>query len=291
MPKKLKLQTALVKHVDQLRKTKKPVKPGKAGPSYKTAKGSYTRKLPSIPYSESDTILLIGEGNFSFSHALSELLHGAATIVATAYDSEEVARTKYSDLDEHLTAISELGGEVLFNVDGTNLDACKPLRNRSFSKIVFNFPHVGAGIKDQDRNIRTNQQLLLAFFNAAISKLSSASDPINDHSGTPSTDGEIHVTLKEGEPYDSWDIRAQAKTTESLACVRSFEFVPTLYPEYEHRRTIGFLDGVSSTQNEEISRGLCRTYVFQRKKAVDGAKSGSERVKRKRDESDSDDDL
>lgn len=36
-----------------------------------------------------------------------------------------------------------------------------------FSKVVFNFPHAGAGIKDQAHNNLTNQRLLAGFFASA----------------------------------------------------------------------------------------------------------------------------
>ncbi|KAJ3047567.1 hypothetical protein HK097_011418 [Rhizophlyctis rosea] len=309
MVKKQKLKKAFTKHVDHLKKVKKPPTNAKAPQPGKSPKGNAARKItPRIqfPYTESDVILLVGEGtkpdtrldpvyqcidllppgNFSFAHALSEKLHGAATIIATAYDSEETAREKYPDIDDHLSAITELGGETLFEVDATTLHKNKRLKNKKFTKIVFNFPHVGAGIKDQDRNILTNQSLLLSFLSTSHILLTSPTDPLPSKSHTPPPPGQIHITVKEGEPYDSWNIRAQAKATDVLICSTSFQFIPSLYPGYEHRRTIGFADGVSKGDNEDINKRSCRTYVFVRKE--DG-EVGEEKKKRKKDDSDSED--
>lgn len=35
---------------------------------------------------------------------------------------------------------------------------------RQLQYIMFNFPHTGLGIKDQDRNIKRHQELMVAFF-------------------------------------------------------------------------------------------------------------------------------
>ncbi|KAJ3287414.1 hypothetical protein HK104_008635 [Borealophlyctis nickersoniae] len=300
MPKsaKNKLKQALKAHVVAQAKAQKAASrlqpSSKSGGVVKNPKkaASQIRKGWQIPYSESDSILLVGEGNFSFAHALAEKLHGAwESLVATAYDSEMVAREKYPDLSEHVDAIHELGGEVLFRVDATDLDGCKKLRNRRFTKIVFNFPHVGAGIKDQDRNIRINQELIRGFFASAIPKLTFKSD----HDGAE--DGEIHITLKEGEPYDSWNVRAQAKATDILVCARSARFDPSLYEGYAHRRTIGFSEGLSAQDNEEILRKACRTYVFVQKTVDRGPSSLAEALleeqkskKRREEGTDSDSD-
>jgi len=65
------------------------------------------------------------------------------TITATTNDTEAVAYEKYTDSRAHVSVIREYGGVVIFEVDATQLDKCKPLKKRTFDKIVFNFPHVG----------------------------------------------------------------------------------------------------------------------------------------------------
>jgi 25S rRNA (uracil2634-N3)-methyltransferase len=46
--------------------------------------------------------------------------------------------------------------------------------------------------------------------------------------------------------------------------LRSFEFVPAAYPGYSHRRTIGWREGKSFANNEEIlgRKGKARTWEF-----------------------------
>ncbi|KAJ2158216.1 Meiotic nuclear division protein 1 [Coemansia sp. RSA 552] len=154
----------------------------------KPAPSKHKRK-PYFPYATHHTILLVGEGNFSFARSVAERLESGANMVATAYDSESVARDKYSDLEDHLSVFRDLGGTVLFGVDGTALDGCSLIRGRRFSHIVFNFPHVGAGIKDQDRNIISNQELLVGFFGSAQAFLDE---------GVPVESGVLHGSDDEG---------------------------------------------------------------------------------------------
>ena len=64
-------------------------------------------------YRTGQKILLVGEGNFSFARALVRNLGGSgAGLVATAYDSEEEAREKYSDVADILSELQESGAKV-----------------------------------------------------------------------------------------------------------------------------------------------------------------------------------
>ncbi|CAM0141315.1 hypothetical protein VKS41_003983 [Umbelopsis sp. WA50703] len=225
------------------------------------------------PYEFNDKILLVGEGNFSFARSLVEsVVHGGDNIIATCYDSQEVLHEKYEDESKgNVQVIQELGGTVLFEVDATHLDKCKAIKQQKFSKIVFNFPHAGAGIKDQDRNIQSNQVLLKEFFKSAAKLLQSRVEGDEN-------DGEIHVTLKSGQPYDLWSVRTMAKSTDLLRPKTAFPFVPALYPGYAHRRTLGFKEGLSKTGNEEILDKKPKTYVFVRSQVmqddIDKSKEG-----------------
>ncbi|TPX35870.1 hypothetical protein SmJEL517_g01691 [Synchytrium microbalum] len=205
-----------------------------------------------MPYTLEDEILLVGEGNFSFANALALLLQSGENITATCYDSEEILNQKYDDAKAHIESLLSLQGTVMHGVDATQLSKHKRLKLKRFSKIIFNFPHTGSGIKDQEINIRTNQKLLNDFFVTA-----------KEHVSIPKTKfeqpGEIHVTIKDGEPYASWNIRKIANQC-GLQCQTSFKFHPELYDSYRHRRTLGYQQGLSDDDNNEVSSA--RTYVF-----------------------------
>lgn len=115
-----------------------------------------------VPYKKEELILTIGDGNFSFSNALATIFEGeASNIVATAYDPglivviclllETILKQKYEDAEKNISSLTECGGTVLYNIDGTNLEAAKKRKGNEaldaqFDKIVFNFPHVGTKI-------------------------------------------------------------------------------------------------------------------------------------------------
>ncbi len=197
-------------------------------------------------------------------------LGNSSNITATVYDSLEVTLEKYPDANKNIRLLQENSCHVLLNVDGTRLDKVKEIKSRTFDYIVFMFPHVGRGIKDMERNIIANRELIAKFL---------ASSRKFTHPGS-----EIHITIKQVEPYNSWRIRELAVEC-GLFCVRSFEFDPSIYPEYTHRRTLGFVEGLSDDKNAEILGKSCRTFCFSTRKP------GSASKKRARgDNSDDEDD-
>ncbi|KAI9299155.1 hypothetical protein K502DRAFT_322398 [Neoconidiobolus thromboides FSU 785] len=236
-------------------------------------------KHSKIPYNAEDRILLIGEGNFSFANALCEMFHSGENIFATAYDSKDDCIKKYGEeTTKNIKNIEDMGGKVFFDIDATCLDRHKKFLFKEcqeglygdeiyeefdkqakklkinkpsfcFDKIVFNFPHTGAGIKDQDRNILNNQKLLLGFFKSSKTLV----HPYH---------GELHVTVKSGLPYDLWKVTSLAKEGQIWKTKQCFPFNPLLYPGYEHRRTLGFKDGLSKGDNEELVDKFPNTYIF-----------------------------
>ncbi|KAF9883515.1 hypothetical protein FE257_003390 [Aspergillus nanangensis] len=144
--------------------------------------------------------------------------------------------------------------------------------------ICFNFPHVGGLSTDVNRQVRANQELLVAFFKACVPLLSprpevdededdedewessntgAESDSSQDgeselsDSGKPSAQGkpkhrtdpgQILVTLFEGEPYTLWNIRDLARHA-GLQVITSFKFPWASYKGYSHARTLGEVEG------------------------------------------------
>lgn len=199
----------------------------------------------------------------------------------------------------------------------------------------------GAGIKDQDRNILTNQHLILAFLRACPPILTRGKSrlPVDPKTGKkahkhhqakrrggepdhddedadadadasaalatavstgeaktlhpPSKQGTVLITLKHKIPYTLWDVhhlatrppahpvRVRAGDPISTTgkqpryrLLRSFPFDPAAWPGYEHRRTLGFKEGVSKVANQELLKkgpeeglgeavGQCKTWEFE----------------------------
>ncbi|EIN14362.1 hypothetical protein PUNSTDRAFT_140670 [Punctularia strigosozonata HHB-11173 SS5] len=295
-PSKKGLKAALISQQSRLKKNQKAERSRKAaeqknisiGRQKAKGKGKAHPPRVTVPFSPTDRILLVGEGNFSFTRALA--LHTPVTysepssssdplnylppgnITATAYDSEEDCYNKYTDAKEIVAGLRQAGVEVLFGVDATRLEKASKLRGRQYDRIVWNFPHAGSGISDQDRNILSNQLLILGFLRSASAflrpgpvplsptarkkqKTSEDSDdegdiePIGEEGTQQRTAGyrgTLLITLRNVTPYTLWDVPKLAKHPPASAPdnpqytqVRSFLFHRSAWKGYEHRMTKG----------------------------------------------------
>jgi len=224
-------------------------------------------------YAPGMRILLLGEGDFSFAAALALLWGDASGLTATAYDDEAVALNKYVAAAENVETLRSLGAKVAFGVDATRLQAAAIVRQarRGFDRVVFNFPHAGGGIKDQARNIDANQQLLRGLFACVCG------------TGVLAADGELHLTLKRGEPYDSW----KAVTLAKLAGLRVKHCTPfeaARFPGYAHRRTIGDEHAgedavVSGKTYAFVEKGAAEDEAEEKASSGRGAPQGTKRGK------------
>ncbi|KAF5096517.1 hypothetical protein D0Z00_002758 [Geotrichum galactomycetum] len=153
----------------------------------------------------------------------------------------------------------------LFSVDGTKLGTSKPVQQAlhkfplldrddtntpkpfptKYDVVMFNFPHIGNGVKDQARNILQHQQLMSQFFAAAKNVIDCK------------TNGSIVVSVFEGLPYSQWNLKALAKT-HGLSLRRSLNFDWDLFKGYNHRLTAGRGD----TTKEAHSR-KAKFFVFE----------------------------
>ncbi|KAI0249544.1 hypothetical protein BJV78DRAFT_1276154 [Lactifluus subvellereus] len=241
---------------------------------------SRNSRRSTIPFNGSDNILLIGEGNFSFAVALLQhpptpLEHlPPANVTATAYDTEAECYAKYPDAEPCVRMLREKGAQVLFDVDAARLEKISALKGRVFDRIVWNFPHAGKGITDQDRNILSNQVLILGFLRSAAKFLVPGPVPQvqpsrkrkrpsnddddgytdEDNDQVVSTDGRargtILITLRNVPPYTEWDVPKLAKNpphprsstdlpNPHYGLLRSFVFNRSDWKGYEHRMTKG----------------------------------------------------
>lgn len=121
---------------------------------------------PSVPFSPTDRILLVGEGDFSFSSSLLSA-HGCIHLITTSYDKVSALRNKYPQAASNIAALeAEENCTVRYGVDATKLGkpgvadgggGGKEVKKGGFDKVVFNFPHVGGLTKDVNRQVRHNQ--------------------------------------------------------------------------------------------------------------------------------------
>ena len=147
--KKSSLQTALLNQQSRLKQKAQIAQAAKTNEKAEATKKQTGKKAATIPFSPTDKILLIGEGNFSFAYALavnppSQLQHlPPQSITATAYDTEEECLAKYADVQEKIDALKSKGVSILFGVDATKLEKVSQLKGKRWDKVVWNFPHAG----------------------------------------------------------------------------------------------------------------------------------------------------
>ncbi|CAJ1399514.1 unnamed protein product [Effrenium voratum] len=151
------------------------------GPIRKTPK---TRASPlggpaRVPFSAHDRVLLVGEGDFSFSLACAAL--GYLSPGKTCATSKEPPRD-----EQNLVELARQGMCCLTSVDATELTLTE-----IFDIAVFNFPHTG------QPSVEANQDLLQGFF-GSVSKILSPG-------------GRVAVTLKQTWPYSEWGLEACAR--------------------------------------------------------------------------------
>ncbi|TVU09959.1 hypothetical protein EJB05_43458, partial [Eragrostis curvula] len=248
-------------------------------------------------YSSMQSVLLVGDGDFSFSLALATAFGSGANLVATSLDTygslfsshlllwprdgviccpfarctvyfpestipleRDTLRLKYSKAESNVKKLTELGATVLHGVDAERMKFHTDLKNRRFDRIVFNFPHAGfKGSEGQMRMIKLHKELVRGFFRNARHLLRRY--------------GEIHVSHKTGPPYDKWELEHLASES-SLVMIEKLGFQKEDYPGYNHKKG----DGVRCDRSFKL--GPCCTFKFQigdlkKQKILNGNRAGS----------------
>ncbi|XP_032643926.1 ferredoxin-fold anticodon-binding domain-containing protein 1 isoform X4 [Chelonoidis abingdonii] len=188
-------------------------------------------------------LLLVGEGNFSFSASLCDASNREACIIATCFESEErVSRQALAKTN--IQYLRGKGVEVCFCVDCTKLKDYFLPAKRNFDCIYFNFPHCG-----RKAGVTKNRELLMKFFCRSQDK----SFPV---------EGALNHIFTWGLPFPH--PRPVICQTELEGKRVSFQ-VPEIFVDKINRR---FLDTNSDhpvrTINEKLIAQLSQTFPLQR---------------------------
>lgn len=193
-------------------------------------------------YSNSHQILLVGEGDFSFSLALANVFESAGNMVVTSKDSRERVLSSYKTAHITLSKLESLGAKIYHEVDATKLEKHPVIGKMNFDRIVFNFPHAGfLGRETNKAVIKKHRHLIKNFFKSASTVLSPT--------------GEIHVTHRSDYPYHKWKLDKQAEK-HGLDFRESVPFCSKDYRGYVNRR------GAGDSPADSFYLRKCQTYKF-----------------------------
>ncbi|GMH66365.1 hypothetical protein TrLO_g3253 [Triparma laevis f. longispina] len=205
------------------------------------------------PPSSPQSILFLGEGDFSFSSSLLSSIpslfsstKGSSTpqhtIIPTAYDSKQVVLKKYPKSQNSLSTLLSLDLIPLFSINALSLSSppLSRLLPPKFTKIIWMFPHSG------HQRVHVNRHMLFDFFNGLEETLQEG--------------GEVYVTLTDGRPYSDWKLLESAHSNGfKLKSQTSWE--SSRLPGYAHVTTLASnaYKGVNGTME---SKGVLGSVVY-----------------------------
>ena len=213
---------------------------------------------------------------------------------------------------QRLSSFSKTQTRVLYSIDATKLSTPQHLKLLRplgpFTKIVFNFPHVGGLSTDVNRQVRSNQELLVKFLDAAKPLLNASFNTSKKpdttrpqkrserYSTPPSSEDDeavfadeadsetarhqpangtripqILITLFTSHPYTLWNIRDLARHTGYIIR-ESFRFPWEAYPGYHHARTVGDIVSKHEKDGDAVRQRTNRGSEGNGKEGKDGTK-------------------
>ncbi|XP_031104704.1 uncharacterized protein LOC116009722 isoform X1 [Ipomoea triloba] len=192
-------------------------------------------------YSNRHKILLVGEGDFSFSASLAVAFGSATNMTATSLDSEEFLTFHYCKAFLHLKELKKRGCKVIHGVDATSMAYHPSLMGSMFDRIIFNFPYAGFyNDSSRESKIGCHQSMIWMF-------LENAKQMIGEN-------GEIHITHKTNGFHQQWNIVSLA-TQQGLVLVGSVKFNVSDYPGYSNKYGFG--------GDNSFDCSPSKTYMFQ----------------------------
>jgi len=183
-------------------------------------------------YNSEQEILVVGDGDFSFSCALVKGLvkcdHDGnvlekAPIIATAFESSLGLLQKFEDVVLQVHTLQRLGMAVHFEVDATSFKEELFSDVTLFDRVIFNFPDAD----EEAHDIRGNRRLVERFFLQCQPRLKHT--------------GQVHVTLEiernDGDSklketqFTKWHIEQQSQKSQ-MQLVSKHRFAFSEYPGY-----------------------------------------------------------
>ncbi|KAL0306213.1 UNVERIFIED_CONTAM: hypothetical protein Sradi_6038600 [Sesamum radiatum] len=193
-------------------------------------------------YSSAHRILLVGEGDFSFSTCLAKAFGLATNMVATSFDSQGFLLKHYQNAMSNLVELTIRKCRVMHEIDATKMRHHEQLGGIKFDIIIFNFPFAGF-FKDLSRDsvLRRHRSLVSLFMKNAKEMMSE--------------NGEIHITHKSNGFHKEWNLESMA-SSHKLKLIEAVKFNHLEYPGYNTKRGFGGDDNFNCYPSKTYKFGL-----------------------------------
>ncbi|KAG7606254.1 hypothetical protein ISN45_At05g051860 [Arabidopsis thaliana x Arabidopsis arenosa] len=181
-------------------------------------------------YTNKQKILLVGEGDFSFSLSLARAFGSASNLTATSLDTQGELEQKFKNGKANVEELERLGCSVVYGVNVHSM-ITKPSVGGSaiYDRVIFNFP---------------THELVRGF-------MKSARVLVKDED----KGGEIHVIHKTEYPFSEWKLKTLGEK-EGLDLIREVEFCLSHYPGYFNKR------GSGGYSDSSFPVGKSSTFMF-----------------------------
>lgn len=130
----------------------------------RTSQMSYEQPQRYLSLLKGKCVLVVGDGDFSFSRGIAEL-QICQTLHTSTLETSETMQNIYPWSLDAVRSIEENQGSVLYGIDATRLSA-----STKYDVVLWNFPHVKG-----KQNNRYNRNLLQSFFRSSQNVLASDS--------------------------------------------------------------------------------------------------------------------
>ncbi|KAG8385981.1 hypothetical protein BUALT_Bualt03G0101600 [Buddleja alternifolia] len=176
-------------------------------------------------YNSRHGILVVGDGDFSFSASLAVAFGCASHMIATSLDSKEFLRENYHKFMSNFKQLSSRGCKVMHGIDATTMATHELLGHVTFDRIIYNFPFAGF-FKELSRKaqICRHRRLVSLFMKNAKEMLSE--------------NGEIHISHKINDFHNEWKLEDVA-FSHMLRLIEAVDFNHLDYPGYNTKCGFG----------------------------------------------------
>ncbi len=195
-------------------------------------------------------ILTVGDGDLSFSHALTYHIK-PSNLVATTYDDVNTIEQKYAD--NALSSLQQLNVKTLTEFDITKPSAWQRLGDARFDLVIFQFPLIPAFNNEAAFKAHAQQGGVNVLNRALLHQYLKYANKYGLDKYGPRL---CYITSKDVKPYREWNIEGSLNQGLNCYYLGQMRFDISLFPGYKIRN-------VDRDKHVKDTSGI--TYVFSNK--------------------------